>query len=136
MFNGVTIVNSTTDDRTVSLANGHVKFIGYYDAFDIDTPANDDIYYMTSDNELKHTGKPRTLKACRAYFQFSDAILSSPHHFMLSFGDEETTGVVSMDNGQWSMDNGQWYTVNGMKLDKQPTTKGVYIRNGRKVVIK
>ena len=29
-----------------------------------------------------------------------------------------------------------WYTLDGRKLDKQPTVKGLYIHNGRKVVIK
>ena len=29
-----------------------------------------------------------------------------------------------------------WYTLDGRKLDKQPTAKGVYIVNGKKVVIK
>ncbi len=48
--------------------------------------------------------------------------------------NEETTGINSMVNGQWSMDT--WYTLNGRKLDKKPTKKGVYILNGRKVVIK
>ena len=29
-----------------------------------------------------------------------------------------------------------WYTVDGMKLDAAPTQKGVYINNGKKVVVK
>jgi hypothetical protein len=29
-----------------------------------------------------------------------------------------------------------WYTLDGRKLDKQPTTKGLYIYKGKKVVIK
>ena len=29
-----------------------------------------------------------------------------------------------------------WYTLDGRKLDKKPTTKGVYVRNGVKVVVK
>ena len=29
-----------------------------------------------------------------------------------------------------------WYTLDGRELDKQPTSKGVYIHEGRKVVIK
>lgn len=32
------------------------------------TSANTDIYYMTAGNTLRHTGVPRTLKTCRAYF--------------------------------------------------------------------
>ena len=34
------------------------------------------------------------------------------------------------------MDNGDWYDLNGRKLNAKPTTKGVYIQNGKKVVIK
>ena len=29
-----------------------------------------------------------------------------------------------------------WYTINGMKLDAAPTEKGIYINNGKKVVVK
>jgi len=30
----------------------------------------------------------------------------------------------------------EWYTLDGRKLDKQPTTKGLYIHNGKKEVVK
>ena len=46
----------------------------------------------------------------------------------------EATGLKAMDNGQLTMDN--WYDLNGRKLDKMPTKKGVYIMNGKKVVVK
>ena len=49
---------------------------------------------------------------------------------------EETTGIDEMVNGQWSMVNGTWYDLNGRKLDTIPTKKGVYIFNGKKVVVK
>ena len=29
-----------------------------------------------------------------------------------------------------------WYTLNGVKLQGVPTEKGIYIRNGKKMVIK
>ena len=50
--------------------------------------------------------------------------------------DEDATGVRSVDNGQLTMDNDVWYDLNGRKLNRKPTTKGVYIKNGKKVVIK
>ena len=49
---------------------------------------------------------------------------------------EDTTGIIGIDNGQLTIDNGEWYTLQGLKVGKKPTTKGVYIHNGRKVVIK
>ena len=48
--------------------------------------------------------------------------------------DDDATGVRSIDNGQLTIDN--WYDLNGRKLDKMPTKKGVYIMNGKKVVVK
>ena len=29
-----------------------------------------------------------------------------------------------------------WYTINGQRLQGEPTTKGIYIRGGRKVLVK
>lgn len=130
LFTGVTVVSSTEAQRTIEKADGHVKFIGYYDPMTIDTPDNDDIYYMTTGNTLKHTGKQRTLKACRAYFQFSEAAQQA-RSFMLNFGDE-TTGIAEIRK----VSDNSWYTLDGVKLDKQPTKKGLYISNGRKIVIK
>lgn len=55
----------------------------------------------------------------------------------IDLGDGEMTVI---DEHELRNSNGLsrdgWYTVDGRKLDKQPTAKGLYIRNGRKVVIK
>ena len=53
---------------------------------------------------------------------------------VLSIG--ETTNLVSIDNGQLTIDNDVWYTLDGRKLQGKPTKKGLYLHNGRKVVIK
>ena len=137
-FGNVTVVSGSAADRTITKADGHVKFIGYYDAFGINTPANDDIYYMTADNTLKHTGKARTLKACRAYFQFSENIVNSTREFVLDFGDGETTSLseeLRVKSEEFATATG-WHTLNGLRLSGKPTAKGLYIKNGRKVVIK
>ena len=50
-------------------------------------------------------------------------------------GADDTTGIMEMiqsaDNGA-----GDWYSLDGRKLDAKPTRKGVYIQNGKKIVIK
>ena len=133
-FKDVTVKSSTSDSRTIVKADGKVKFIGYYDAFDV-TPQDDDIYYMTPGNMLKHTALTRTLKACRAYFQFSDNGMKA-REFILNFGDEETTAIDEMRNENVEMRNDAWYTVDGVKLSGKPTRKGIYIFNGKKTVIR
>lgn len=52
--------------------------------------------------------------------------------------DDEATGIVPIENGQWTMDNsaGAWYDLQGRKLQGRPTRSGVYVNNGRKVVLK
>lgn len=45
-----------------------------------------------------------------------------------------TTDIQSVDNGQWTMDH-SWYTLDGRKLSEKPTQKGIYIFNGKKVMI-
>ncbi|MBR5686630.1 MAG: leucine-rich repeat protein [Prevotella sp.] len=50
----------------------------------------------------------------------------------------ETTGI---HDTQFSIDSSDsqsqsWYTLDGQKLDKKPTQKGVYIVNGKKMVVK
>ena len=45
-------------------------------------------------------------------------------------------GEVTEVNGVIEVNDNSWYTLDGRKLDKQPTTKGLYINNGKKTVIK
>ena len=53
-------------------------------------------------------------------------------------GNGDTTGIISVHSSQSIVHSeaDAWYTLDGRKLDKQPTVKGLYIHNGRKVVIK
>ena len=48
-------------------------------------------------------------------------------------GTVTTLGAIKAE-GSRSIDG--WYTVNGVKLQSAPTQKGIYINNGKKVVIK
>ena len=47
---------------------------------------------------------------------------------------DETTKIATTNIT--NLTNGNWYDLNGRKLDKMPTKKGVYLFNGRKVVVK
>ena len=50
-------------------------------------------------------------------------------------GNNDTTGITNTTD-TLTDDDGSWYTVNGHKLSEKPTRKGMYIHNGRKVVVK
>ena len=129
-FSGVTIDQTTHD---VALDENRVQFIGYYDALDI-TSANSDIYYLTSGNELKCTSIDRTLKACRAYFRFTpEDGHAKALTFYLNFGDGD---VTSVNNLPQTSSADRWHTLDGRRLSGAPTQPGIYINNGRKVILK
>ncbi len=70
----------------------------------------------------------------KAYLQLSDS--NAPEHFTMTF--EETTDIISIENEELRIENsaGLWYDMQGRKLSEKPSTKGLYIYNGRKIVIK
>ena len=50
----------------------------------------------------------------------------------------ETTAIGTLDTktGKMTFDSEAWYTLDGIRLSGKPSTKGIYINNGRKIVIK
>jgi len=83
------------------------------------------------------------VNACRAYFQLKQGLtVGEPANgvraFVLNFGDDETTGIISIENGKLKIENDAdtWYSLDGRKLSGKPSVKGVYVNNGRKVIIK
>ena len=73
--------------------------------------------------------KDETLNEGKIYLQGSGALART----FLGLGDD-TTGIKSMNNEQLTIDNEAVYDLQGRKV-AQPT-KGLYIVNGRKVVLK
>ena len=62
--------------------------------------------------------------------------------FLLSFEDDEdptVTGIVDVDKDVTSPTykavNDNWYTIQGVRIDA-PTTKGIYIHGGKKVIVR
>ena len=132
VFHGVTLSDEL---NSFVSADGHVSFIGYYDAFTA-LPTDDPlIYYLTSGNTLRYTANERVLKACRAYFTFtaSDGSSANDFSFDLHFGD----GHDSIQDSECGVKDtcGTWFDLSGRRLSGKPMQKGIYVTNGKKVVI-
>ena len=56
--------------------------------------------------------------------------------FSFVFNDGETTSIGESIMLNSDNTTNQWYDLSGRKLNSMPTTKGIYILNGRKVVVK
>lgn len=51
-------------------------------------------------------------------------------------GETTAIGEIDTKTGELSFDSEAWYTLDGVRLSSKPSTKGIYINNGRKIVIK
>ncbi len=142
VFNGVTIGNTLNIVEFNNNNNGTNKcaFKGNFTSLTIDDNNRNSILLLTAGNKLGYAETNRTLSAYSAYFEIPVVNGSrAVHSFVLDFGDGEETGITAqpMFNGQSSMVNeNSWFTLDGRRLDKQPTKAGLYINNGRKVIIK
>ena len=136
-FTSVTVSNATT---TVTASNSGLKtveFIGTYSPVGLEggDPSN---LYLGSGNQLFWPSADKTIGAFRAYFRVDlSNTPSGVRAFSLHFGDEDdATGVVDVRRKMEEGRSDGWYDLSGRKLSKKPTQKGVYIRNGKKIIIK
>ena len=97
------------------------------------------VLYLGGDSKLYYPGVDVPMNAFRGYFQLKNGLTAGDlptngaKNFVLDFGDSTTEiGASLNDNGQWINDN--FYSIDGRKLQGEPTQKGIYIRNGKKIV--
>ena len=101
---------------------------------DTEMTGKDGVYIMNGSGDFIYaviTPADNTLAAHRCYIDMDNVTGGAPLRIV---EDEEPTGIETTDNGQPTTDS--WYTLSGVKLDEKPVVKGVYIHNGKKVVIK
>ena len=100
------------DAYTLSAANGKMGFYKFDGT--LTTPA------ATLDPNKAHLEIPTPPSGSRGF---------------IGIGDDETTGLIPSlsTKGEGS---GFWYSLDGRRLSAQPTQKGVYVRNGQKIIIK
>ena len=51
-------------------------------------------------------------------------------------GETTAIGEIDTKTGEMTFDKEAWYTLDGVRLSGKPSTKGIYINNGKKIVIK
>jgi len=69
----------------------------------------------------------------KAYLQLPTNIFAGTRSIGISYDDEDgTTGIKDVKTGD--MKSGEWFTLQGQRV--QNPGKGLYIHNGKKVVIK
>lgn len=134
IFNYVTI-----SDNQKTATTDYVDFYGFFSPVSLEADDRS-VLYLGADNTLYWPSTDMTVGACRAVFQLHNDLASGANarSIVLNFGDgDESTGILSLSaDSKDAMDNAAWYTLEGRRLTGKPTTKGLYINNGKKVVIK
>ena len=135
-------------NMTVTSYDQNVKFVGQWSPFTIGDTSNgtydgdiNEIIYVAAGNKIGYSSKARTLKSCRAHFWVKpNGTQQAASMINVDFGDgtSSITPNSSLTPNPSPKGEGSdyWYDMSGRKLSQQPTQKGLYIHNGRKVVIK
>lgn len=143
--NGVLIAGSGSTDYTLVASAKRMTSgtqIGTYDSKDygpqnllvpviVPTHFESGNYYVMKDNQfrsIKQDAEDVKVPACKAVLYLES---SSPQQ-----APQMTLDIFIGEEGVAGADENDWYDVEGRKLEGRPTTKGVYIHNKQKIVIK
>lgn len=141
---------SVTVDATPSpVTTAWADFVGTYEPISF-SDADKSILFPGTNNTLYYPVSGAYIGAQRAYFRLKGieaGDLPDPNgpnlarRFVMNFGEgDHTTGIIEIakDGRESGSSNPvtDWYTLDGRKLQSKPTQKGIYVNNGKKVVIK
>ena len=127
--------------ETAPFTSQYVDFIPTLGKTTIEGSDTKAMLFLAAGNKLLHPESlPANMKGFRAYFQLKgEAALA--RSFSMNFGDGEATGIISIEHGtlkQSSTDvniDHSVYDLQGRRVSGT-AQKGVYIQNGKKVIIK
>ena len=140
---------TVTDENGDKVTAPKIHFRGSFvpKTWEKDTPYPN-VLLLGSGNELFYPDGSGVSKmnSFRAYFELEGLVageigeMPNIRSFKLNFSDEEETGIMDVQTDtSHSAPHAlrpQWYTLDGQRLSKRPTQPGLYIHQGKKVVIK
>ena len=126
------LVSLKTTAAASTSSNG-VSMVGTYSTVNLPADDTHTALFLNAQGQLKKpTANSRQLKGLRAYFlvpvgeQLSRVII-----------DDETVSAIEADVVTADRPAAEgWFSLSGQQLQDEPTRQGVYVRDGKKVVIK
>ena len=142
----LSFTNKTIVDASASVDAGcGYEFVGVYETKKLGggTAIDDSKLSFLRGNGDKwgHIGAGSTnswnIVPMAAYVDLTPATDAREVTFTMQEADGSTTVIRNITGEAAAKLNAEgWYTINGIKLDNAPVEKGVYIHNGKKVVLK
>ena len=119
----------TTSSATVS------HFSGFTGSLESQTLWGGEGFYTCNGKQFVYVKNDLTLPANKCCLKITSGNSFEQGSRSITIVFEEATGVNEVI-GVKEVNDGSWYDLNGRKLNGMPTKKGVYILNGKKVVVK
>lgn len=128
-FHGTNV--SIVPTGTSSASGDHYKFCGS----SVGSSLKD--VYMLNNSGSKFVKKATSTPVPAFRGWFSPVSISSLSHTSLSIVGPETTGIKTIGSDENAGNGtGRWYSIDGRRLTAAPSAPGIYINNGKKIVIK
>ncbi len=140
------VIVSSSSSVSLSKADNLGKFSGSNDlrgvdvatAFDdLKTAYSADALLMLSNKNGNfgfHDVALTNVPARKAFLPIDDPDPNPVRSFNIVFEDDDTTGINAVNNEE-RICNDTWYDLQGRKI-QMPTQRGLYIHNGKKIVVK
>ena len=125
-------VNVSPELISVSVFEDKVTFVPFFAAQTLEPGsfylANNKFYFVDEESDPNGIWS----NGFRAFFEVVPDWAGAK--FMFTVDGAEVTGITTIENGQLTINNGTVYNLNGQRVSH--AQRGVYIVNGKKVVIK
>ena len=79
-----------------------------------------------------------TMWAYKAYlvYELQSGASNDAIFFSIGGSGSEYTAIQNVENVKKQTEDGAWYTLQGVRLNDKPTQRGLYLHNGKKIMVK
>lgn len=138
----VTLKEAEESNFFMLTAEKKITFCGNYTSRSV--TEDEQNWYVLSGGQYSKQLPGNTIAPFRCFITIEDrddnpySTTPNPANVKLMVLGDDETGIDLIDNEQWRIDHeaDSWYTLDGKKLNGKPATKGIFIRNGKKVLLK
>ena len=127
------------DASTAASGLGY-KFTGAYEKYTIDNTSAGKLRVLGSDGTHHgigaHSENHVDVIPFNAFMNLGSSVAPAHVSFFFEDIDGNTTAIRAIEAADAKQNAEGWYTINGVKLLSAPAQKGIYIHNGKKIVVK